>query len=346
MSRFVNCHADQPGPPELGVILVNLGTPESPETSSVRRFLRQFLSDPRVVELPRPVWWLILNCVILVIRPSRSAHAYQQIWTPEGSPLMVNTNAQVEKLTESLSRHGMSNAHVVCAMRYGEPSLMSVMKEFGGLGIDRIVIIPMYPQYSGSTVGSVFDDLGMCTAQLRRVPSIRFVNGYATCERYIDALRQSVEDHRARKGRADHLVMSFHGLPQKMCDDGDPYYEQCKETGRLLADALNLEPGQWTICFQSRVGRQKWLTQYADEVLAKLPAQGIGSIEMICPGFSVDCLETLEEVNIGYRKLFLESGGESFEYIPCLNDQPGHVEMLVEIIKDMASDWIRQGRAT
>ncbi|MDE0309772.1 MAG: ferrochelatase [Acidiferrobacterales bacterium] len=340
MPKFINHYTEQPDSRNFGVILANLGTPESPAASSVRRFLRQFLSDPRVVELPRLLWWLILNGVILVIRPSRSAAAYREVWTEDGSPLMVNANAQVTALTESLAHQGITDAQVRCAMRYGEPSLMRVMREFGTLGIDRVVVIPMYPQYSGSTTGSVLDDVGACTARLRRVPSLRFINGYADDHQYIESLRVSVTEHWGNHGRADHLVMSFHGLPQDFCDNGDPYEDQCRTTARLLARKLGLESQQWTICFQSRVGRQKWLEPYVDEVISDLPAHGIKSIEMICPGFSVDCLETLEEVNIGYRKLFLESGGDRFEYIPCLNDQPAHIEMLARLLIRSAADWI------
>ena len=340
MAKFINHFSEGEGSNSFGVVLANLGTPDSADTSSVRRFLRQFLSDPRVVELPRLLWWLILNGIILVIRPSRSAQAYREIWTDEGSPLMVNANAQVEGLKQLLQDRGINNAQVRCAMRYGEPSLMNVMLEFGRLGVDRVFVIPMYPQYSGSTIGSVFDDVGACSSRLRRVPSIRFINGYAGHKHYIESLRSSITDHWEQNGRADCLVMSFHGLPQDFCDNGDPYYDQCMTTAHLLADELEIERERWTVCFQSRVGRQQWLQPYADEVLAELPGKGVKSIDMICPGFSVDCLETLEEVNIGYRKLFLDSGGERFEYIPCLNDRSDHIEMLFQILKESASDWI------
>lgn len=340
MPKFLNHFTDQPDSRSFGVILANLGTPEAPDTSSVRRFLRQFLSDPRVVELPKPLWWLILNGVILVIRPSRSAAAYRKVWTEDGSPLMVNAKNQVDALIKTLRQQGVTDAQVRCAMRYGEPSLMRVMQEFGGLGIDRIVVIPMYPQYSGSTTGSVLDDIYATTSRLRRVPSLRFINGYADHEQYIESLRISITEHWDRNGRADRLVISFHGLPQSFCDNGDPYHEQCLTTARLLARKLALESDQWTVCFQSRVGRQEWLKPYVDEVISELPGHGVRSIDMICPGFSVDCLETLEEVNIGYRKLFLDSGGDRFEYIPCLNDRPAHIEMLVQILRSSAADWI------
>lgn len=340
MARFLNHFADQPDPRAFGVILANLGTPSSVETSSVRQFLRQFLSDPRVVELPKPLWWLILNGVILVIRPSKSAEAYREVWTDEGSPLMVNAQAQVVRLQESLQSRDIANVQVRCAMRYGEPSLTRVMNEFGSLGIDRVVIVPMYPQYSGSTIGSVFDDVGACMARLRRVPAIRFINGYAENELYIEGLRKSVTEQWAKSGRADRLVMSFHGLPQDFCEKGDPYFDQCMATANLLAGKLGLEADEWNMCFQSRVGRQPWLQPYADDVLSDLPNQGVKSIEMMCPGFSVDCLETLEEVAMGYRDLFLESGGERFEYIPCLNDQPEQIELLVDMLMKSAADWV------
>ena len=226
MPRFLDHFTGQPDSRPFGVILANLGTPDSPDTSSVRRFLRQFLSDPRVVELPKPLWWLILNGVILVIRPSRSAAAYRKVWTKDGSPLMVNAKAQIDALEKTLRQQAINHAQVRCAMRYGEPSLMQVMQEFGALGVDRIVVIPMYPQYSGSTTGSVLDDVYACTSRLRRVPSIRFINGYADHDQYIESLRVSVKEHWERNGQADRLVISFHGLPQNFCDNGDPYNDQ------------------------------------------------------------------------------------------------------------------------
>ena len=341
MAKYKNNFVPQSENNRFGVLLANLGTPKSPQTSDVRKYLRQFLSDSRVVELPKPLWWFILNGVILVLRPKRSAHAYKAIWTQEGSPLLVNSLRQRDALESCLKNENAGNAHVICAMRYGEPSIGQAIVEFEELGIDRIVVMPMYPQYSGPTAGSVFDEIGNVLRLRRIVPSIRFVNGYAQEPPYIFALKQSVLEHWDRNGRGQKLVMSFHGLPEESCSrDGDPYQSQCFSTARLLAEELELLENQWLVCFQSRFGPKKWLQPYADSVLRNLPKEGIRHVDVICPGFSADCLETLEEVNMGYRELFLESGGKKFHYIPCLNDHPQHINMIAEFIRNTASNWI------
>ena len=340
MAKYIDNFVPNPDQNAFGVVLVNLGTPESPDESSVRTFLRQFLSDNRVVELPKPIWWLILNGIILSIRPRRSASAYREIWTDEGSPLLTNTLDQVWELEDCLKEEGVSNAQVRCAMRYGQPSINSVLKEFGAEGINRVLFLPLYPQYSGSTTGSVFDEVGNIARKLRYVPSIRFINQYAECYSYIHSLQDSVWEHWAIHGQAERLVMSFHGIPREFCEKGDPYYDQCVATATKLAASLDLGNEEWILCFQSRVGRQHWLNPYTDEVLSQLPELGVRSIDVICPGFSVDCLETLEEVNIRYRKLFMDSGGESFHYISCLNDHPLHIGMLAQFVMESASGWI------
>ena len=338
MAKFLNHFVSRDHEDVFGVVLVNLGTPESPSSSSVRRFLREFLSDTRVVELPKPIWWLILNGII---RPAKSATAYREIWTDEGSPLLLNSMNQAEKLADRLRQAGINNAEVRSAMRYGEPSLRTVIAEFGSLGIDRLLFIPMYPQYSGSTCGSVFDEVANVMRRLRRVPSVRFINNYAQDDAYIRALQATVRAHWATSGQAQKLVMSFHGVPEQFRDNGDPYYDQCKASANRLASALNLTEDQWTMCFQSRVGRQIWLQPYTEDVMKQLPQQGVTCIDVICPGFSVDCLETLEEVNIGYRQLYFDSGGQAFNYITCLNDRPEHIEMLEQMVSRSVSDWIQ-----
>ena len=341
MAKFKNnfVHPSESG--LFGVLLVNLGTPKSPKTSDVRRYLRQFLSDSRVVELPKPIWWCILNGVILVLRPKRSAHAYKMIWNAEGSPLLVNSFRQRDALETFLKSEAVSNAHVSCAMRYGEPSIAQAIEDFEKLGIDRILVIPTYPQYAGATTGSVLDEIGNVLSKRRFVPSFRFVNGYAQERSYIRALKQSVLEHWDRNGQAQKLVMSFHGLPEETCSrDGDPYHSQCLLTADLLAEELELPQDRWLVCFQSRVGPKEWLQPYAESVFQNLPKEGIEHVDVICPGFAADCLETLEEVNIGYRKLFLESGGRKFHYIPCLNDHPQHIFMFAEIVRNSALNWI------
>ena len=341
MAKYKNNFVHPSENNRFGVLLVNLGTPKSPKTSDVRRYLRQFLSDSRVVELPKPIWWCILNGVILVLRPKRSAHAYEAIWTAEGSPLLVNSLQQRDALESYLKSAEVSNAHVGCAMRYGEPSIAHAIEEYENLGIDRILVIPTYPQYAGATTGSVSDEIGNVLRQRRVVPSFRFVNGYAQEPSYIRALQQSVLEHWDQNGQAQKLVISFHGLPEETCSrDGDPYHSQCLSTADSLAEELDLLEHQWLVCFQSRVGPKEWLQPYAESVFRNLPKEGIQHVDVICPGFASDCLETLEEVDIGYRKLFLESGGRKFHYIPCLNDHPQHILMFAEIVRNSALDWI------
>ncbi len=328
-------HADAK---RCGVILANLGTPDSPSPASVRRFLRQFLSDTRVVELPKFLWWFILNGVILVVRPRRSAEAYEKVWQEGGSPLMINSTRQAEGLQRLMSTNGAQDVAVRHAMRYGSPALADVLDEMTAQGIERILVVSMYPQYSGSTTASIFDEIGKVMAKRRFVPEIRFINGYASRTEYIECLAKTVQLHWADNGQAECLVMSFHGLPQEVCDAGDPYQRQCNDTARLLAEKLALP--NWRVCFQSRFGPKKWLQPYAERVFAELPAQGVRKIDVICPGFAADCLETLEEVDIGYRELFLASGGESFSYISCLNDRAEHIEMLGSMVCRAAGDWL------
>ena len=342
MPKYINNFVQDAETKEFGVLLVNLGTPKSPSARDVRQFLRRFLSDHRVVELPRLIWWFILNGIVLTIRPRKSAKAYRAIWQPEGSPLLVNSQRQAEKVQSELHSQGVSNAVVRVAMRYSDPSIVSAFDELTYRGISKLLIVPMYPQYSGSTTASIFDEIGKIASKRRYVPEVRFMNGYAARSEYIEALKQSVEHYWSMRGRADFLVMSFHGLPQQVCDDGDPYAQQCANTATLLAEALGIT--DWQMCFQSRVGPKDWLQPYTDHVLVDLPRRGIKRIDVLCPGFSVDCLETLEEVAMGYRDLFLESGGESYNYIPCLNADSRHVEMLTRFVRQSAADWIEHGR--
>ncbi len=338
MVKYIDNFDQKSDSNQFGVILANLGTPDSPSVSSVRRFLRQFLSDTRVVELPKLFWWFILNGIILVIRPRRSAHAYQKVWQEGGSPLMINAVKQATNLEQTLNSNESNNVLVRHAMRYGTPSIAQVFDEFTAMGISRVLVLPMYPQYSGSTTASIFDEIGKVLGKRRFVPDIRFMHAYASRTEYIQCLEQTIRQHWSVNGQSDYLLISFHGLPQQVCDEGDPYERQCIETANLLADRLKLE--NWNWCFQSRFGPKQWLQPYADQVITDLPKKGFKRIDVVCPGFSSDCLETLEEVNIGYRELFLESGGEEFRYIPCLNDRIEHIEMLAQFVRQSAADWI------
>ena len=315
-------------PPVTGVLVVNLGTPDAPDRKRVRRYLKQFLSDPRVVEFPRWLWWLILNGIILNIRPSKSAEAYKQIWTEQGSPLLVISNAQATGVSNILSKRFKSHTKVELGMSYGNPSIFDGLNRLHEAGVNKLVILPLYPQYSGSTVGSVFDAVSGCLRQWRWIPTVHFVSAYYDHVGYITALANKVRKH----AQGDHLVMSFHGVPERYVRDGDPYEGQCRKTAQLLARQLNLSKNQWTIVFQSRFGREEWIKPYCDEQLKALPARGVKSVDVICPGFSADCLETLEEIDMQNRQLFMDSGGEQFNYIACLNDDKEHLNFLADLI--------------
>ncbi len=318
------------GNDKTGILLVNLGSPASTKTGDVRRFLREFLGDPRVVNLPRPLWWVILNLFILPFRPKKSAHAYRAIWTDQGSPLIVFTRRLAEKLA---ARVGSDKVLVDCAMRYGQPALKEKLAEFKRQDVGEIVVVPLYPQYSSTTTASIFDVVAEVFVGWRHMPSLRFVSEFHRHPAYIQAVADSVRAYWREHGQADCLLMSFHGLPAKLTELGDPYSHQCQTTGKLIAENLGLDETQWTLVFQSRFGRAEWLKPYCVEVLAELPGQGTKSVDVLCPGFSVDCLETLEEIAIANREIFLEAGGESYRYIPALNDSDAHVEVMQALIE-------------
>lgn len=323
----------------LGVLLVNLGTPDSPSVADVRRYLKEFLWDPRVVELARPIWWLVLNGVILNTRPKRSAAAYAKVWTDEGSPLMVISRQQQAKLQQELAQRLPGPVSVALAMRYGNPSIAAGLAELREAGARRVLVLPLYPQYSATTTASIFDAV---TAELRRwrwLPELRFVNHYHDDPAYIAALADSVREHWSRHGQAEKLVMSFHGIPKAYFDAGDPYFCECQKTGRLLAEALGLSAPQWVLTFQSRLGPKEWLRPYTDQTLAALGRDGTRTVDVICPGFSADCLETLEEIAMENRETFLEAGGEDYRYIPCLNDRPDHLTQLATLVQRHAQGW-------
>ncbi len=321
---------------KTGVLLVNLGTPDAPDRASVRRYLKEFLWDPRVVELARPIWWLVLNGIILNTRPGRSAAAYQKVWTDQGSPLMVISKAQRDALAHALAGRDIP---VVLAMRYGNPSISSGLEALRAGGVRRILVLPLYPQYSATTTASIFDAV---TEQLRRwrwLPELRFINHYHDRPAYIAALADSVRKHQAEHGVAEKLLLSFHGIPEEYFHQGDPYFCECQKTGRLLAESLGLKAEQWQLSFQSRLGPKQWLQPYTDHTLKALGAGGTRSVQVICPGFAADCLETLEEIAMENREVFIEAGGERYEYIPCLNDKPAHIAMLAGLVEQHTRGW-------
>lgn len=326
--------------PRIGVLLVNLGTPDAPNAGAVRAYLREFLSDPRVVELPRLVWWPILHGFVLRARPKASAQRYAQVWMNDGAPLRVHTERQTKLVRGYLGERAKHMPIVTeYAMRYGAPSITERILEMKRQYCNRILIVPLYPQYSGSTTASVMDDVTACLAAMRNQPALRTVRSFHDHPGYIGALAQSVRDHWMRNHRPDMLLMSFHGVPRATLDRGDPYHCECQKTGRLLAEALSLRPEQYRITFQSRFGRTEWLKPYTSDVLKELGRQKIGRVDVICPGFVSDCLETLEEIAIEGKAIFLRGGGREFHLIPCLNERSDWIHALTDIVIRNLLGW-------
>ena len=323
----------------IGVLLANLGTPDEPTPEALRRYLREFLWDPRVVEFPRPLWWLILNGIILNMRPRRSAEAYAKVWTEEGSPLLVHSRAQAESLQSRLETAVNGPVRIALGMRYGSPSIASALETLRDAGVDRLIVLPLYPQYSGSTTGSIFDAVADVLKGWRWVPELRFVNHYHDDPAYIAAMAARIRTHWAEHGRGKHLLLSFHGVPRRYLRAGDPYHCHCHKTARQLAEVLELTDDEWTIGFQSRFGREEWLKPYVDGLLKSWPKQGRRDVDVFCPGFAADCLETLEEIAMQNRDLFLASGGERYTYVPALNDQAEHMDALVALLLRHAGGW-------
>ncbi len=312
-----------------GILLVNLGSPAAPTPSAVRQYLREFLSDPRVVSLPRVLWLFILNLFVLPFRPTKSARAYRKIWTEHGSPLITISR----RLTELLTAKVDGKASVKLAMRYGRPAIATKLAEFRRQGIERLMVVPLYPQYSGATTASVFDAVINQIGNWQHVPDFHFINDYYRNTEYIDAVADSIRQYWEKQGRGEMLLFSFHGLPAKSIKLGDPYFKQCHETASSITAKLGLKKQDWQVVFQSRFGRTEWLKPYCVEVLQQLPVQGINNVDVICPGFSVDCLETLEEIAVTNKSFFIAAGGNQFRYIPALNATPRHVEMLAKLVE-------------
>jgi protoporphyrin/coproporphyrin ferrochelatase len=324
----------------IGVLLVNLGTPDAPTAGALRPYLRQFLSDPRVVEIPRPIWWLILNGIILNTRPAKSAQKYAKIWTSEGSPLRTHTAMQAKLLKGSLGNLHGSQITVAYGMRYGSPTIDEALAELKQQQCDRLLLLPLYPQYAASSTGSACDALFDALKRLRSMPALRVVRQYHDHPSYIAALANNVRNYWMKSERGQMLVMSFHGVPRFSLDKGDSYHCQCHKTARLLAESLGLTEQQYIVTFQSRFGRAKWLEPYTEPTVVKLGKQRVGRIDVICPGFAADCLETLEEINMEVRAAFFAAGGQEFHYIPCLNDRPDWIQALATIATDNLQGWL------
>ncbi len=331
---FVNGEEDS-----LGVLLTNLGTPSAPTKKAVQRYLAEFLSDPRVVELPRFLWWPILHGIVLRIRPTRSAHAYQKIWTTQGSPLLTIGQHQAEGLENTIRSRLSGSITVALGMRYGEPSIATALARLRQQGMRRLLVLPLYPQYASATTGATFDAV---TAELRTwrwVPELRMITDYHQHNAYLDALAQSIRD--AWNGRVppDRLLFSFHGLPKRVAEAGDPYPTQCHATARGVAERLGLDEQQWTTGFQSRFGYADWIAPHTDQILRDWGAAGVKSVAVICPGFAADCLETLEEVALQNRDLFLKAGGRSYRYLSALNDRADHIQALADLVVAHTQGW-------
>ena len=337
--------AFQPEPPfhhgtaaKTAILFCNLGTPAEPKAPALRRYLAQFLGDGRVVEIPKPIWWLILHGIILRVRPAKSAAKYASIWTDGGSPLKVWTERQAALLEQALQAQG-HRLTVRYAMRYGQPDIAQQLDALKDEGVKRVLLLPAYPQYSGTTTASVFDAVYRWGLQVRHLPELRFVNRYHDDPGYIHALASRVRAHWQQQGQGEVLVMSFHGVPERTLQLGDPYHCECMKTGRLLAEALGLARDKVRITFQSRFGKAKWLEPYTEPTLIALAQQGVRHVDVICPGFTSDCLETLEEIQQEAQEAFVHAGGERFGYIPCLNDSTEWIQALADISSRHLQGW-------
>ncbi|MDH4149834.1 MAG: ferrochelatase [Betaproteobacteria bacterium] len=325
--------------PKIGILLINLGSPEAATPGAVRTYLREFLSDPHVVEIPRPVWWLILNLFVLTTRPGASAKRYAQVWTKEGSPLQAHTATQTNMLRGYLGER-LKQPHVVeYAMRYGKPAISDKLNMLKAQGCDRILLLPLYPQYSASTTATAFNAAFAAMAKMRDQPAVRTVKHFHDNEGYVKAVAQSINDYWVKHYRGDHLVLSFHGVPRRTLDLGDPYHCECLKTGRMIAEQIGLKPDFYTVAFQSRFGRAEWLKPYTSEVLKDLAGKNVGRVDVVCPGFVSDCLETLEEIAIEAKEDFIKAGGKELHYIPCLNERDDWLHALTDIVLKNVLGW-------
>lgn len=312
---------------KTGVLLVNLGTPDEPTAKGVKRFLEEFLHDHRVVDMTRWIWCPVLHGIILPVRSPKVAKAYQSVWMDEGSPLMVYSKRQAAKLEQELG------LPVALGMSYGSPSLKAGIDQLLEQGVEKVVVLPLYPQYSGTTTAAAFDGIAKACKSISTIPAMTLIRDYHDHPLYIKALADNVRAHWEKNGRADYLLCSYHGIPKRYADNGDVYPQHCQATTELLRAELGLDESQMGMSYQSIFGREEWLKPYTDKTLEQMPSQGIKSIDIMTPAFSVDCLETLEEIAIEAKETFLEAGGEQYRYIPCLNDSDEHIEMMVQLIQ-------------
>jgi ferrochelatase len=327
-------------PAKTGILLVNLGTPDAPTTETVRSYLKEFLSDPRVVEIPKAIWWLILNGIILNTRPKKSAAKYATVWLPEGSPLRVHTEKQTSLLQGYISQRTKAPFVVDYAMRYGNPSIHSVMHKLKEQNCQRILVVPMYPQYAASSSATVFDSVFAELLKMRNTPALRTIKNFHDHPGYIKAMANNINEFWSRNGRPEKLLMSFHGLPQFSLDKGDPYHCECHKTARLLAQELGLKPEQFALSFQSRFGKAEWLKPYTTATLQELGKQKTKRVDVVCPGFVADCLETLEEIAMEGKEDFQHAGGGEYHYIPCLNERNDWMHALTDLVMDNLQGWL------
>lgn len=325
-------------PARAGVLMVNLGTPEAPTAKAVRPYLKQFLGDPRVVEVPRPIWWLILNGIILPFRAPKSAKAYAEVWTDEGSPLMINSQRLADKLAAEMAGE-LPDVSLSLAMSYGQPSIQNALDRFKAENVQRLLVLPLYPQYSATTTASVFDQVTTWMQGQRWFPELRFINDFYREATWQDAIADSIRSYQAEHGQPDKLLFSFHGIPKRNLLAGDPYFCQCQFSARHIAARLGLSDEHWQVSFQSRLGRAEWLKPYTDHTLEELGHSGVKKLQVVCPGFSIDCLETLEEIAMEGKEEFVEAGGEDLQYIPCLNDSDAHVATLGALCRKHGQGW-------
>jgi ferrochelatase len=325
---------------KTAILLINLGTPDAPTPQAVRRYLEQFLSDPRVIEIPSALWLPVLHGFVLRTRPRKSAQKYASIWSSEGSPLKAHTEKQTRLLRGHFALRTPMPLTVDFAMRYGEPSIAGTLARLKSEGCERVLVLPMYPQYAAATTASALDQVAEFLGRTRNVPEIRLVKHFHDHPSYIGALASLVQEHWRQSGRPDKLVMSFHGLPRFTLARGDPYHCECHKTARLLAERLELAESHWQIAFQSRFGRAQWLEPYTAPTLADYGRHGVRRVDVICPGFVADCLETLEEIDVEGRRIFLDAGGREFHLLPCLNERDDWIRALADIARQHLADWV------
>ena len=340
MTKYVGQTNYEHGQPvRTGVLLVNLGTPEEPTAKGLRPYLRQFLSDPRVIEWPAWLWKPILNGIVLLVRPKKSAKLYASIWTENGSPLLVYSQSIVDQLQAGLQPTWGDAIQVELAMRYGRPSIKEKLEKMRQNNVQRILILPLFPQYSATTTATIYDVVFDELRRWRWSPELRTITGYHDHPLYIEGLAAGIEHYWHENGRSDRLLYSFHGIPQNYFDKGDPYHCFCHKTARLVSERLDLNRDQYEVCFQSRFGPEEWLQPYTDKTLEKWAHDGLASVDTVCPGFAVDCLETLEEMDEQNRELFLEAGGKQYHYVPCLNDGPAQMALIQDLVTTNLLGW-------